>query len=60
MPVLCVLGLEAEPMGVGHAPRGREALPAAAGRLVPLDGAGHFVHIEKPRVVADLVLEFLS
>ncbi len=28
--------------------------------FVPLEGVGHFVHIEQPRVVADLVLDFLS
>ncbi|MEJ7585435.1 MAG: alpha/beta hydrolase, partial [Acidimicrobiales bacterium] len=30
------------------------------GRFVPLDETGHFVHIEKPQVVADLVLDFLE
>jgi pimeloyl-ACP methyl ester carboxylesterase len=25
-----------------------------------LEGVGHFVHIEQPRLVADLVLEFLA
>ena len=30
------------------------------GRLVLLDDVGHFVHIEQPRVVADLVLELLA
>jgi pimeloyl-ACP methyl ester carboxylesterase len=27
--------------------------------VVPLAGVGHFVHVEQPKVVADLVLEFL-
>ncbi|HEY4377272.1 MAG TPA: alpha/beta hydrolase, partial [Acidimicrobiales bacterium] len=60
MPVLCILGLEVEVMGWGTRPDDvRDYLPPA-GRFVPLDGTGHFVHIERPHVVADLVLEFLS
>ena len=30
------------------------------GRIEVFDGTGHFVHIEKPREVADVVLEFLG
>jgi pimeloyl-ACP methyl ester carboxylesterase len=37
----------------------KDYLPPGA-RFVPLDDTGHFVHIEKPEVVADLVLEFLA
>ncbi|MCB0970211.1 MAG: alpha/beta hydrolase [Acidimicrobiales bacterium] len=60
MPVLCVLGLDIEIMGWGTLPEDvTPNLPAGA-RFVPLDDVGHFVHIEKPDVVADLVLEFLS
>jgi len=60
MPVLCVLGLEIEGMGWGTRPEDvRPYLPAGA-RFVLLDDTGHFVHIEKPRVVADLILELLS
>ena len=32
----------------------------AAGRLVTLEGVGHFMHIEQPRLVADLILEHLA
>lgn len=60
MPVLCVLGLDIEVMGWGTLPEDvTPNLPSGA-RFVPLDGVGHFVHIEKPRVIADLVLELLS
>ncbi|MCU1354368.1 MAG: hypothetical protein JWM05_3577 [Acidimicrobiales bacterium] len=60
MPVLCVLGLEADAMGWGtYADDVRPHLPPGA-RFVPLDGTGHFVHIEKPRVVADIVVDFLA
>ena len=60
VPVLAVLGTEPDPLGWGtpqvdvisHLPPG--------GRLEVLDGVGHFVHIEQPRAVADLVLEHLG
>jgi pimeloyl-ACP methyl ester carboxylesterase len=60
VPVLAVLGTADDPLGWGtrevdvlsHLPPG--------GRLVMLDGVGHFVHIEEPHKVADLVLEHLA
>jgi len=60
VPVLAVLGTEPDPMGWGtpaddvlsHLPPG--------GRLEHIEGAGHFLHIEQPRRVADLVLEHLA
>ena len=60
MPVLCVLGLEVETMGWGTLPEDVTPYLPPGARFVLLDGTGHFVHIEKPRVVADLVLEFLA
>ncbi|QXC59557.1 alpha/beta hydrolase [Aquihabitans sp. G128] len=60
MPVLCVLGLELEVMGWGTLPEDvHPNLPPGA-RFVPLDGVGHFMHVEKPAVVADLIVGFLS
>ncbi len=60
VPVLGVLGLEIEVMGWGTRPH--HVLPhlPPGGRLESLEGVGHFVHIEQPRLVADLVLEFLQ
>jgi pimeloyl-ACP methyl ester carboxylesterase len=60
VPILAVLGTEPDPMGWGttrddvlsHLPPG--------GRLVMLEEVGHFVHIERPHEVAELVLEHLS
>ncbi|CAN5907724.1 alpha/beta hydrolase [soil metagenome] len=60
MPVLCVLGLDVEVMGWGTLPADVHAHLPPGGRFVPLDGVGHFVHIEKPAVVAQLILELLS
>ncbi len=60
VPLLGILGTADEPMGWGTDPeRLRPYLPPGA-RIVSIDGAGHFVHIERPNEVADLVLEFLS
>jgi pimeloyl-ACP methyl ester carboxylesterase len=59
VPVLAVLGLELETMGWGTRPEDVDPYLPAAGRLETLEGVGHFVHIEQPEQVADLVLEFL-
>ncbi len=60
VPVLGVLGLEAELMGWGTKPEEVAPYLPSQSEFVGLDGVGHFVHIERPRQVADLVLEFLS
>lgn len=60
MPVLCVLGLEPDMMGWGTQPEDvLENLPPG-GRFAPLEGVGHFVHIEQPDAVAALVLDLIS
>jgi len=60
VPFLGVLGLEPEVMGWGTRPEDLDRYLPPDARVVALDGVGHFVHIEQPRRVADLVLEFLS
>lgn len=60
MPVLCVLGLDLEVMGWGTLPEDVVPHLPPGGRFVGLDGVGHFVHVEQPRRVADLILEHLS
>ncbi len=60
VPLLGILGLIEEEMGWGTTPESiRPFLPRDA-RLVGFEDSGHFVHIEHPRRVADLVLEFLE
>ena len=59
-PFLGVLGLELEEMGWGTQPDDVTPYLPPGARFVPLEGVGHFVHIEQPRLVADLVLEFLA
>ncbi len=60
MPFLAILAGQPEPLGWGTTPRQVRALLPRGGRTVQLEDAGHFVHIEQPRRVADLVLEFLG
>jgi pimeloyl-ACP methyl ester carboxylesterase len=60
VPVLAVLGTEPDPLGWGTPQADVISHLPPSGRLEVLDGVGHFVHIEKPRAVADLVLEHLG
>ena len=60
MPVLGVLGLQSEPMGWGTQIDDVEPYLPPEARFVPLEESGHFVHIEQPARVADLVLDFLG
>jgi pimeloyl-ACP methyl ester carboxylesterase len=60
MPVLGVLGLVGESMGWGTQPEDVAHFLPPGGTLVPLEDSGHFVHIEHPRKVADLVLDFIG
>ncbi len=60
VPLLGIIGTEAEEMGWGtSAETLRPHLPPGA-RLEVIEGTGHFVHVEAPARVAELVLEFLS
>jgi pimeloyl-ACP methyl ester carboxylesterase len=59
-PVLAVLGLEVEMMSWGTSPDDvRPYLPLGA-KFVPLADTGHFVHIERPGVIADLIIEHIG
>ena len=60
MPMLGVLGLEVEVMGWGTQPDDVVPYLPQGARFEALEGVGHFVHVEQPRRVADLVLEFLG
>jgi pimeloyl-ACP methyl ester carboxylesterase len=60
MPLLVVLGLQPETMGSGTQPADIEPNLPPGARVVGLGDTGHFVHIEQPRRVADLVLDFLG
>jgi pimeloyl-ACP methyl ester carboxylesterase len=60
MPMLGVLGLEPEEMGWGTKPADVEPYLPPGARLEALEGVGHFVHIEQPLLIADLVLSFLG
>jgi len=59
-PLLGIVGTVPEPMGWGNDPDGLRPYLPPGGRLEVFDDTGHFVHIEHPRAVADLVLDFLG
>ena len=60
VPVLAVLGTEPDPMGWGTLPEDVISHLPPGGRFEQLDGAGHFLHIEQPEVVAELALEHIA
>jgi pimeloyl-ACP methyl ester carboxylesterase len=60
VPVLAILGTAPDPMGWGTPKSDVLSHLPPGGRLEMLDDVGHFVHIEQPRLVADLVLEHLA
>ena len=60
MPVLGILGVQPEVMGWSTDPADVAPFMPPGGRLVTVEEAGHFVHIEAPERVAALALEFLS
>lgn len=60
VPLLAVLGTDPEVMGWGTLPEDVQSHLPPHGRLVVLDDVGHFLHIEQPRLVADLTLEHLA
>lgn len=59
-PFLGIIGTAPEEMGWGTSPDEARAVIPPGGEFHALDGVGHFVHIEQPRVVADLVIDFLE
>jgi pimeloyl-ACP methyl ester carboxylesterase len=60
MPFLALLGVQPEPMGWGTRHEDVERVLPVGGRLEVFPDAGHFVHIEEPHKVAEVVLDFLG
>lgn len=60
MPFLAVLGLELEVMGWGTRPN--DVLPylPPGAHFEQLEGIGHFMHIEQPQLIADMVIDFVG
>lgn len=59
-PFLAVLGTEQEMMGFGTSAADVTPNLPMRGRVVEVDGVGHFSHIEQPDTIAALVLEHLD
>lgn len=60
VPILAILGLIEEEMGWGTTPEYLAPYMPRDAKVIAFEDSGHFVHIEHPRRVADLVLEFLA
>jgi pimeloyl-ACP methyl ester carboxylesterase len=60
VPMLALLGTENEPMGWGVKREHIEPYLPKRARLQVMQDTGHFIHIERPRETADLVLDFLG
>ncbi len=58
MPTLLVWGENDRVIPVSHAHSAHEEMPGS--RLEIISGAGHFVQLEKPQRVAELILDFLA
>jgi pimeloyl-ACP methyl ester carboxylesterase len=60
MPFLAILGRQPEEMGWGTEPERVRAYLPPGGRMEILEDAGHFVHIEQPHRVAEMVLDHVG
>jgi pimeloyl-ACP methyl ester carboxylesterase len=60
IPFLGLIGTVDEPMGWGARARDIKPWLPAGGQLEVLEGIGHFIHIEEPDRVANIIGEFLS
>lgn len=60
VPMLGILSTIDEPMGWSTRAADVEPFLAHDSTVIELDEAGHFLHIEQPRQIADLALEFLA
>ena len=58
MPTLLLWGENDRIIPVSHAHSAHEEMPGS--RLEVINGAGHFVQLEKPQRVAELILDFLA
>ena len=58
MPTLLLWGEKDRIIPVSHARTAHEEMPGS--RLEVIDDAGHFVQLERPQQVAELILDFLA
>ncbi len=60
VPMLGVLSTIPEPMGWGTTAATVEPFLPPTAKVIEMADAGHFLHIERPAEIADLILEFIS
>ncbi len=59
-PALYVHGVDDECMGIELAENAERFFPASASRVIRVEDAGHFVHLERPKVVNEAITAFLT
>lgn len=60
IPLLGLLGTEAEPMDWGTTPESVKPYLPHGAQIEVIEGTGHFIHIEQPQQAAKRVLDFLA
>ena len=60
MPFMAVLGLELEVMGWGTRPSDVTPYLPSGARFEQLEGIGHFMHIEQPELIRDMMVDFVG
>ncbi len=59
-PALYLHGVDDECMGIELAENAERFFPAAGSRVLRIEDAGHFVHLERPDVVNGAITDFLA
>jgi len=60
VPFLGLLGDQEEPMGWGATPEEIRPWQPVGGVIEQYEGVGHFLHIERPREMAERIMDFLG
>jgi pimeloyl-ACP methyl ester carboxylesterase len=60
VPTLCLHGADDGAIGAELLTDVRAHLPAGGSHFEIIDGAGHFLHLERPRLIADKILDWLD
>lgn len=60
VPLLAIFGTEEEPMGWDITPAELQPFMPSSARMEVMRDTGHFIHIERPKETAALIIDFLK